>query len=140
MSAQDAVVEIPVNRVKFFGTTGRMLLPGTATVAALVREIPERRVTTTDLLRRELARRFGVEAVCPITTRKALLAVARDTAADAPYWRVLNVGGALNTGYPGGIDGHAARLRAEGFEIDATGRKHTVVGLNERLAPVGLPV
>ena len=36
---KDLIVEIPESRVKFFGRTGKMLLPSPATVAALIKEI-----------------------------------------------------------------------------------------------------
>jgi hypothetical protein len=36
----DLIVDIPAERIKFFGTTGKMLLPCPATVAALIEQIP----------------------------------------------------------------------------------------------------
>ncbi|MBO0777997.1 MAG: hypothetical protein J2P37_04135, partial [Ktedonobacteraceae bacterium] len=52
MEAQeDAIVDIPENRIRFFGTSGKMLLPSPATVETLIEKIPERQLMTTDLLR-----------------------------------------------------------------------------------------
>ena len=48
---EDVIVEIPQNRVKFFGTTGKMLLPSLSTIAALIKKIPAHKLITTDLLR-----------------------------------------------------------------------------------------
>ena len=44
---EDVIVEIPENRLKFFGDAGKMLLPSSATVAALIKKIPEHKLTTT---------------------------------------------------------------------------------------------
>ncbi|RMF79454.1 MAG: hypothetical protein D6744_09120, partial [Planctomycetota bacterium] len=34
-----------------------------------------------------------------------------------PYWRAIRDDGKLHAKFPGGAAGHAAKLRAEGFEI-----------------------
>src|SRR5690606_14519793 len=108
---QDRIVDIPDNRVRYFGTRGKMLLPSPATVATLIRKIPERKLLTTDLLRRELAQQFEVEGVCPITTQKALKAVAHDAGESAAYWRVIKKDGGLFASFPGGVEDQATRLK-----------------------------
>jgi hypothetical protein len=67
----DSIVPIPPEREKFFGTKGRMLLPSPRSVATVLAEFPEGTEVTVKLLRTRLAEKFGVEAVCPPTTRKA---------------------------------------------------------------------
>ena len=37
---EDAIVDIPEDRLRFFGGAGKMLLPGPATVAALIEKVP----------------------------------------------------------------------------------------------------
>lgn len=118
----DEIVDIPENRVKFFGTTGRMLLPCPATIAAVLAGIPADRLMTTEQLRRHLSAQFEVEGTCPVTTRKALQVLADQVAADPtttlPLWRLLNQDGGLNAQFPGGIAAQAERLRAAGFTVE----------------------
>src|SRR5437868_13382738 len=76
---EDAIVDIPENRVKFFGGTGKMLLPSAATVAALIKKIPEHKLITTNFLCQELTHQFEVRGTCPVTTQKALQAIAHDS-------------------------------------------------------------
>lgn len=120
----DAIVDIPAERVKFFGTTGKMLLPSPATLKAAIQTIPSGQLLTTNQLRERLADQFKVEAVCPVTTRRSLKALAQ--ADDSPYWRVLNADGGLNADYPGGVSAHADHLRAEGITVDVSGKKPRV--------------
>lgn len=120
----DAIVDIPAERVKFFGTTGRMLLPSPATLQAAIADIPAGQLLTTDRLRQRLAAQFKVEAVCPVTTRRSLKALAQT--GDGPYWRVINADGGLNADYPGGVTAHADHLREEGIIIDVSGKKPKV--------------
>jgi hypothetical protein len=128
----DEIVPIPPNRVKYFGTTGRMLLPSPATLATLIGRVPVKYLATTDLLRQHLTDEFDVEGTCPITTQKSLQAVAHDLGSVA-YWRVINQNGGLIKRFPGGFDGHAARLRDEGFIIDTQGKSPTVKGFKASL-------
>jgi len=137
MEQQDAIVDIPPNRVKFFGTTGKMLLPSPATVAAVIQTIPARKLITTDLLRRKLTDQFQVEGTCPVTTKKALRAIAHDTNARVAYWRVVNQNGGLVGIFPGGVEGHAALLRNEGFTIDTNGKAPKVMQFRDSLVRLG---
>jgi alkylated DNA nucleotide flippase Atl1 len=98
---EDLIVEIPENRVKFFGGEGKMLLPSPATVAALIKKIPEHKLITTGLLCKELTEQFKVRGTCPVTTQKALQEIAHDSANQCPYWRVVNASGGLRHRYEG---------------------------------------
>ena len=122
LAHEDAIVAIPPNRIKYFGTTGRMLLPSPATVAALIQRIPRHKLSTTVLLRTELSQQFEVEGTCPVTTQRALQAIAYDDDDEIAYWRIINQNGGLIARYPGGPAQHAALLQAEGFMIDPRGR------------------
>ncbi len=133
MVQPDAIVDIPPNRVKFFGATGKMLLPSPATVAAVIQKIPANKLITTDLLRKELTDQFDVQGTCPVTTKKALQAVAHDANYNVAYWRVVNQNGGLIMVFPGGVNGHAALLRREGFTIDTNGKALRVKPFKESL-------
>jgi hypothetical protein len=86
---EDQIVDIPKERFKFFGGPGKMLLPGPATLAALVKKIPEHKLVTTNQLCQELTEQFKVRGTCPVTTQQALQAVAHDATRKVPYWRVI---------------------------------------------------
>jgi hypothetical protein len=129
----DAIVDIPPNRVQYFGTTGKMLLPCPATIAALIQKIPESKLLTTDQLRWTLTEQFEVEGTCPVTTKKSLQAVANDPSSKVAYWRVVNKNGELFASFPGGVEGHALHLRKEGFTIDTQGKVPKVIQFKECL-------
>ncbi|HEY4385579.1 MAG TPA: hypothetical protein VGN34_14055 [Ktedonobacteraceae bacterium] len=131
---EDAIVDIPENRVKFFGGSGKMLLPCPATIATLIKKIPEHQLITTELLREKLTDLFNVQGTCPITTRKSLLTVAHDSHKQIAYWRVINKNGELISHFPGGVEGHATLLRNDGFIIDRRGKVPKVQAFAERLA------
>ena len=129
---KDLIVDIPQEREKFFGCSGKMLLPCPATVASLIDEVPAGRLITTNLLRAELARRKGVQATCPPSAQRALkAAIAEGT--NAPWWRVIKENGELFASFPGGIEAHAAHLAADAVEIDCGGGKPKVAGHLRRL-------
>ena len=131
---EDAIVDIPPNRVKFFGTTGKMLLPCPATVAAVIKKVPQSKVITTTLLCKELTKQFEVEGTCPITTKKSLQAIANEPSNRVAYWRVVKQNGGLMANYPGGVESHAALLQEEGIAIDMGGKEPMVNNFKERLA------
>jgi alkylated DNA nucleotide flippase Atl1 len=133
---EDVIVDIPEERLGFFGGAGKMLLPGPATVAALIEKTPVGRLITTNLLCQKLARQFNVRGTCPVTTRKALWALAQDPGAKVAYWRVVKADGGLMNRFPGGADGQAERLRKEGFTLDRKGKTPKVTNFRESLVPL----
>jgi alkylated DNA nucleotide flippase Atl1 len=111
-----------------------MLKPSRATIEAFINEIPEDRLVTTDLMRKELARWHGVEVTCPYDTRMVLQSIANDPQTQVPYWRVLKANGEINPNYPGGQQGHAVQIQAAGFNLETAGKvlrvsqyKHSLV-------------
>jgi hypothetical protein len=118
----DEIVDIPPNRIRYFGGTGKMLLPSPATIANVIKRIPQSKLLTTDLLRQELTDQFQVKGTCPVTTKKSLQALVNDPNTNVAYWRVIRPTGALMATYPGGIEGHASHLQNEGFIIDTNGK------------------
>ena len=128
MNLEDSIVQIAPQLERFFGTSGRMLKPCAATVAALVAKIPAGQLVTMDSLRRKLADQFGVEVACPYDTKMALLEIANDpslnqSGLNLAYWRVIKTNGELNPNYPGGLEAHAAFLQSEGFTVDDSGKR-----------------
>jgi alkylated DNA nucleotide flippase Atl1 len=119
---EDQIVDIPEERLQFFGGPGKMLLPGPATVAALVKKIPEHKLVTTNQLCEELTDQFKVRGTCPVTTQQALQAVAHDATRKVPYWRVIKGTGGLFNRFPGGVEAQAALLKKEGFAMDRKGK------------------
>ena len=114
---EDVIVDIPEDRVKFFGTAGKMLLPSPETIANLLEQIPEGQVVTTRIIRDHLAKQFAVEGVCPVTTKKAILSISKDPNSSTPYWRVINQDGGLIANFPGGKSLQAGQLQSEGLPV-----------------------
>ena len=134
---EDAIVDIPENRLRYFGGPGKMLLPCPATVEALIKKIPEHQIITTKLIEQVLTEQFNVQGTCPVTTKKALRAVANDSSRNVAYWRVVRKNGELMAQFPGGVEAQAALLREEGFTIDTTGKVPRVDNFKERLIRFG---
>jgi alkylated DNA nucleotide flippase Atl1 len=116
--------------------TGTMVVPAPIEVDELMRRVPKGRVTTIHQIREALARKHRVNFTCPITTgifawiasHAAEEAAAQGRKRITPYWRTLKSSGELNVKYPGGVSAQAARLRAEGLEIETgKGKKPPVV-------------
>jgi len=121
--------------------TGTMVVPAPIEVDELMRRVPKGRVTTINQIREALARKHGVNFTCPITTgifawiasHAAEEAAALGRKRITPYWRTLKSAGELNVKYPGGVAAQAARLRAEGLEIEpGKGKKPPTVKNLER--------
>lgn len=55
-----------------------------------------------------------------------------------PYWRTLKGKGELNVKYPGGLDGQARKLKAEGHEIekDRSGKPKRVKDWESKLVNI----
>ena len=133
MLEEDSIVDISPAREKFFGCSGKMLCPSPATVAALIQKIPKDKLISSDLLRKKLAEQFDVQAVCPVTTKNALQAIANDASKSVDYWRVVKKNGELMAYFPGGLKGQAALLKKAGFAIDAAGKAPKIKGFAESL-------
>ena len=121
--------------------TGTFVIPAPCEVDALMKQVPEGRVVTINELRAALAARHKVNFACPITTG-IFSWIAAHAAAEAemegakritPFWRTLKTGGEVNPKYPGGVEGIAKRLRAEGHKIVAKGRRKLVADYENKL-------
>lgn len=130
---EDVIAPIEKHRESYFGGPGNMLLPCPATVAALIKTIPEHRLITKDLLQKKLAEQFNVQVTCPFTTKKALQAIAHDASTEVAYWRVVKKNGELLPYFPGGLQGHATLLTQEGFTLETHGNAPKVKHFRDAL-------
>ena len=100
-----------------------------------------RRVVTINELRAALARKHKADFTCPITTGIFSWIAAHAAAEDeadgkkriTPFWRTLKMGGEVNPKYPGGVEGVARCLRAEGHKIITKGKRVLVADYKKQL-------
>jgi alkylated DNA nucleotide flippase Atl1 len=103
-------------------------------VDALMKKVPRGKVTTINEIRAALAREYGAEIACPITTgifASIAAHVAEEDKAKrkkgaTPYWRTLKAGGEINPKYPGGVEAQKKLLQAEGHMVTIRGQKTVV--------------
>ena len=121
--------------------TGKMVIPAPLEVDALMKQVPKGRVITINELRAFLAARHRAKIACPITTgifswiaaHAAAEAEAEGVKRVTPYWRTLKTGGEINPKYPGGLEGVAKRLRAEGHTIVSKGKRWLVADYEKKI-------
>jgi len=122
------IVEIPPRMQKQWGR-GLLLIPNPMDVDAAIRKIPRGKIMTLTELREKLAREAGANVTCPLCAGM-FLRIAAEAAEEkrragkarvTPYWRVVGQGGRLLEKIPGGPQGQAEHLMAEGHKIDASG-------------------
>jgi len=120
---------------------GTFVIPAPREVDALMKQVPKGRVVTVNDLRAVLTRKYQTDFACPLTTG-IFSWIAAHAAAEAeaagkkritPYWRTLKTGGEINPKYPGGAKAVATRLRAEGHQIIAQGKRLLVADLEKKL-------
>jgi len=100
-------------------------------VEALMQLVPEGKLTTLIEICKKIAEQYHVKGCCTLTagifTMTAANAAeemkAQGKPNDLPYWRTLKSNGELNPKFPGGIEGHAAHLKKEGFTILHKGKR-----------------
>jgi len=118
-----------------------MVIPAPLEVDALMKRVPKGKVVTINELRNALAAKHKVDFACPMTTGifSWIAAHAAEEAAAAgakritPYWRTLKSGGEVNPKYPGGAEGVAKRLRAEGHKIHRKGNRVLIMDFEQGL-------
>ena len=119
------VVSGPATWEKRFGGR-RVLVPTPFLVDSLLRKVKKGNLITVTQIREQLAKDFGADSTCPLTTG-IFIRIAAETAEEdlrngrkqiTPYWRVIGAnGGLVNPKLPGGIKAQAARLKSEGHKI-----------------------
>ena len=125
---------------KRFGK-GTFVIPAPREVDALMKRVPRGRIVTINELRAALAKKHHADFGCPITTG-IFSWIAAHAAAEAradgakritPFWRTLKTGGEINPKYPGGVNGIAKQLRAEGHSIVSKGKRVLVADYEKKL-------
>lgn len=120
---------------------GTMVIPAPLEVDALMKQVPKGKLVTINELRAVLAAKHKVTFACPMTTG-IFSWIAAHAAREAevggakritPYWRTLKTGGELNPKYPGGVEGLAKKLKAEGHRIVSKGKRSVVADYNRAL-------
>jgi alkylated DNA nucleotide flippase Atl1 len=120
---------------------GRFVIPAPREVDALMKQVPKGRVVTINELRAALARKHKTDFACPLTTG-IFSWIAAHAAAEAeaagkkrvtPYWRTLKTDGEINPKYPGGVEQITKRLRAEGHQIVAKGKRMLVADYENKV-------
>ncbi len=120
---------------------GTMVIPAPLEVDALMKQVPKGKLATINELRAALAKKHKVTFACPITTgifswiaaHAAQEAEAAGIKRITPYWRTLKTGGELNPKYPGGVEGLATKLKAEGHKILSKGKRFLVADYERAL-------
>jgi hypothetical protein len=118
-----------------------MVVPAPMNVYRIMAEVPEGRLTTTDVIRRKIAREFNADVTCPLTT--GIFCVISANAAEEkrgqgalavmPWWRTLRSDGTLNEKFPGGALHQGRLLQSEGHEIVPKGKTYMVRGFENNL-------
>jgi hypothetical protein len=140
------VVELPPNSPVAWGR-GTMVIVTPKIIDTLVNSVPKGRLITIGEMRKKFARDYDTGTTCPLTTGIFLRIVAEAAEVDrqegkasvTPYWRVVRDTGEMIDKFPGGIEAHAEKLKAEDFEIVITGRKGNklvVADLEAHLQPL----
>ena len=114
-----------------------MLIAAPLQYNALMANVPEGKIITSDRLRTFLARSENADFTCPLTagifiSLCAQASVERDDN-KIPYWRTLKANGELNEKFPDGIDGQKLRLEAEGHEVVQKGKRWYVKNFADKL-------
>lgn len=129
--------------------SGKMVIPPAPEYEDVMRKVPKGKVITQTEIRDYFAGKYKADFCCPMVTGIFVGLVARAAEEDmadrgmkideiTPYWRTLKSGGDLNPKYPGGLEAQAAKLKAEGFEIEKsrTGKPKRVKDYEKRLAKI----
>ncbi len=120
------VIRITKEQSGMWGTKegDTIAIPSPMDILEIIRTIPRGYVTTVNLIREVLSRKYGVSLTCPITTGIFLMIVANMAEEESagkessiPYWRLLKSRGEINPKYPGGIEKNVELLKMEGHEF-----------------------
>jgi len=103
-------------------------------IDSMIRGIPTGQTVTINDLRQKLAKKYGADIACPITT--GIFAWICANAAEeesatgkkdvTPWWRVLKLGNELNPKYPNYPEQQKSFLESEGHTVIQKGKKWVV--------------
>ena len=116
----------------------KMLIAPPIEYDALMKNIPQGKLITTDRIRAHLAKRHGADFTCQLTggifvNVVAHASVERNGEDETPWWRTLKKDGELNEKYPEGIDGQKLHLEMEGHEVIQKGKRYFVKDYEQNL-------
>lgn len=103
------IVEIkdPKAIMRYGGT--KMLISPPLAYDEIMKKVPERKLITSDYIRKYLSKKHGADFTCKLTAGIFINIAAHasvERGADiTPYWRTLKKDGELNEKYPEGIEG-----------------------------------
>src|SRR6185312_1999176 len=107
---RDVLVDIPKGQERRFGTDGGPF-PNPPPQAGKGRQ--------SEALSgggRRLARQHRADTTCPFVTKRALMTIAEDAAATAPWWRIVKPDGAMMAYFPGGAATTGAATQGRGID------------------------
>jgi alkylated DNA nucleotide flippase Atl1 len=127
------IEDIPVDKQKSVGGA-TLLIPAPIDVDAVMKKVLKGKVITTGEIRVILAKQYGAEVCCPLTTGIFTWIAANAAEEDrlagkkntTPWWRTLKTGGMLNPKYPGGVEAQKELLEQEGHYVVAKGKNWVV--------------
>jgi hypothetical protein len=138
------IVPVPKKWEKRFGR-GTIAIAHPLHMEALIRTVRKGRLVTQLQIRKRLARKYGADHLCPLTTGIFLRIISEAAEEDrvsgkekvTPYWRVVRDDGSLNERFPGGAVAQMRRLRAEGHTLKPAAKNNwRVQELSRRLANI----
>ena len=138
------VVELDEKMRKRYPWARTMLVPHPRQVYEIMARVPRGNLITVNEIRDMLAKKFGADITCPLTTgifitiaANAAEEIAQQTGQPPiPWWRTLRSKGELNDKAPGGKENHARLLQEEGFNIITRGKKWKVANYENFVLPV----
>jgi hypothetical protein len=135
------VQEVPPEAAIRFGGPKMLLAPPLA-YDAIMKQVPQGKLITTDRIREFLAAKHNADFTCPLCTGIFVNIVANASAErmgkqETPYWRTLKKDGELCEKFPGGIVGHKKLLEMEGHKVIQKGKKSIVADFGKSLFDLG---
>ncbi len=130
------IVELDEKLRKKYSGARTMLVPHPKQIYEIMSRVPLGNLITVSEIRDILAKKFGTDTTCPLTTG-IFITIAANAAEEIaektgqkpiPWWRTLRSKGELNNKAPGGLENHARLLEEEGFIIIRQGKKWKVDG------------
>ncbi len=119
----------------------KMLIAAPMQYDAIMKQIPEGRLITSDEIRDFLAKQHQADFTCQLTAGIFINIVAQASRERelfgqnelTPYWRTLKKNGELNEKYPGGLAGQQKLLEAEGHTVIQKGPRKFVKDFQDKL-------
>lgn len=140
-SSNKAEVKIvpPEAAIRYGGS--KMLIATPLEYDAVMKRVPKGRIITSDIINTHLAKKYNADWTCPLTcgifiNTAAHASAERNGKDETPYWRTVKKAGELNEKFPGGLEGHKAKLQDEGHTIIQKGKRLFVKDFEKALHKV----